>query len=270
MTFRLAYDANIRPAADHWAVVFYEGKVLNVDGLIIHRFNQIDLDPSSNSAPLFIGYWQDNPCFLVGLGEDTVQENRVFSSLRQQLGVVDDNLFALAGRAAQLYHWLVYHRFCGRCGERNQLHYRELMLACAACEATFYPTIAPCVIGIITRGEQCLLAHNAQFKPNLYSTLAGFIEVGESAEQAFCREVAEEVGIVIKNLHYVESQVWPFPSQLMLAFSAEYAGGEICVDGVEIVDAQWFSADNMPAIPPPETVSGRLIRAHIGRVHRPG
>ncbi|HEY7774190.1 MAG TPA: NAD(+) diphosphatase [Marinagarivorans sp.] len=179
--------------------------------------------------------------------------------LRQLMGEVDSQHFALLSRAAQLEHWWRHHRFCGKCGANTRLHHAELALACGACRALYFPRISPCVIGLITRGKYCLLAKHARSKGQRYSCLAGFIEVGESAEQAFMREVHEEVGLRVANLRYVTSQNWPFPSQLMLGYFADYNGGEIAVDGVEIEHADWFGADNLQELPPKGTISRNLI-----------
>src|SRR5690606_2600872 len=123
----------------------------------------------------------------------------------------------------------------------------------------YYPRIAPCVIGIVIRERTCLLAHNANFTEGLYSVIAGFIEPGETAEQALVREIREETGIEVERLEYICRQPWPFPSQLMLGFVAHYKSGEIQVDGVEITDADWFTPDALPRVPPPHTISGKLI-----------
>ena len=122
----------------------------------------------------------------------------------------------------------------------------------------------PCVIVLVTRGEHCLLARNAAWPPNRYSSLAGFIEAGESAEQALHREVFEEVGLEITNLRYFGSQSWPYPGQLMLGFIADAITDDIKIDGVEIAEADWFRYDQMPGIiAPPTIMSGRLLQQYI-------
>ncbi|MEZ5567243.1 MAG: NAD(+) diphosphatase [Halioglobus sp.] len=125
------------------------------------------------------------------------------------------------------------------------------------------PAYRPCVIVLITRGEELLLARNANFPQPMYSTLAGFIEAGESAEATLVREVREEVGVEVGNLRYFQSQAWPFPNQLMLGFFAEYAGGEIVCDELEIADAQWFHYTRLPMIPPVASISGQLIQHYV-------
>ena len=126
-----------------------------------------------------------------------------------------------------------------------------------------YPTISPCVLCLIKKDNHILLARNAMFPDGLYSVLAGFIETSETAEQTLQREVEEEVGLKVKNIKYFGSQSWPFPSQLMIGYECEYDSGEINVDGIEIVDAKWFSINDLPRTPPNSTLSGRLINSYI-------
>lgn len=180
-------------------------------------------------------------------------------NLRDILYQCGEHEFSLLSRAAQLSHWWQTHAYCGKCGAPNELHSHELALECSACHYLVYPRISPCIIVLITRGEQCLLARHARSKTARYSCLAGFIEAGESAEHAVRREVMEEVGITLGDLQYVRSQAWPFPSQLMLGYYADYQAGDIAVDGHEIIDAQWFSKDNLPELPPSGSISRQLI-----------
>lgn len=213
----------------------------------------------------FLGYWRDRPCYALEIDEvdqlDAMQFQK--GNLYQILGRVDEQLFALAGRASQLLDWERDHQFCGRCGERMQVDMGERAMRCMPCSTINYPRIAPCIIVLVTRGEELLLARNANFPRPMYSTLAGFIEAGETAEETLVREVREEVGVEVRNLRYFQSQSWPFPNQLMLGFFAEYAGGEIVCDHMEIADAQWFHYSKLPMIPPESSVSGQLIQHYI-------
>jgi NAD+ diphosphatase len=215
----------------------------------------------------FLGYWHEQPCYAVEIDEvdevDPLQYQR--GNLYQILGRVDEQLFALAGRASQLLDWERDHRFCGRCGQQMRVDTTERAMRCDPCRTINYPRIAPCVIVLVTRGEELLLARNANFPRPMYSTLAGFIEAGETAEETLIREVREEVGVEVRNLEYFQSQSWPFPNQLMLGFFAEYAGGDIVCDQVEIADAQWFHYSDLPLIPPVSSVSGQLIQHYIDR-----
>jgi NAD+ diphosphatase len=213
----------------------------------------------------FLGYWEDRPCYVLEI--DTVDQPDPMQyqkgNLYHILGRVDEQLFALAGRASQLLDWERDHQFCGRCGSQMRVDTQERAMRCDPCRVINYPRIAPCVIVLVTRGEELLLARNANFPQPMYSTLAGFIEAGETAEQTLQREVREEVGLEIANLRYFQSQSWPFPNQLMLGFFAEYAGGEIVCDLTEIADAQWYHYSDLPMIPPESSISGQLIQHHI-------
>lgn len=213
----------------------------------------------------FLGYWRDQPCYVLEIDEvdqlDPLQYQK--GNLYQILGRVDEQLFALVGRASQLLDWERDHQFCGRCGEQMRVDVDERAMRCDPCKTINYPRIAPCIIVLVTRGEELLLARNANFPVPMYSTLAGFIEPGETAEETLAREVREEVGVEVRNLQYFQSQSWPFPNQLMLGFFAEYAGGEIVCDLTEIVDASWFHYSELPMIPPVSSVSGQLIQHYI-------
>lgn len=218
----------------------------------------------------FLGYWEDQPCFVVEIDEQDEPDPMQYQkgNLYHILGRVDERLFALAGRASQLLDWERDHQYCGRCGSAMELDVQERAMRCIPCRQINYPRIAPCVITLVTRGEEMLLARNANFPAPMYSTLAGFIEAGETAEETLIREVKEEVGVDVGNLRYFQSQSWPFPNQLMLGFFAQYEGGEIVCDEVEIADAQWFHPSELPMIPPESSISGQLIAHHIQSLKR--
>ncbi len=183
--------------------------------------------------------------------------------LRSQLEIVSVDVFQLAGRALQVAQWFYDHRFCGRCGQETHQDHIDRAKICTHCELRFYPRISPCMIVLIRRGEEILLAHHQRATRVMYSTLAGFVEAGESVEDCVRREVMEEVGLKVGKLEYFRSQPWPFPGQLMLGFFAEYESGEIQIDPVEIVDAKWFRYDQLPQTPAPASVAGQLIAHHI-------
>lgn len=179
-------------------------------------------------------------------------------TLRGLLAEGPADLAQAAGRAAQLLAWEATHRFCGSCGAANARSPEELVRVCPGCGAATYPRISPAVIMAVRRDEELLLVRRAG-STSFWSVLAGFVEPGETLEQAVVREVAEEAGIDVVDVRYEGSQPWPFPSQLMIGFTARYAGGELRVDETELAEARWFAPDELPTIPPPFTIANRLI-----------
>lgn len=181
--------------------------------------------------------------------------------IRQLLQVWTSAQFEQASRAIQLLEWRRNHQFCSHCGHKTEAHPRgEYAMICPDCGYHQYPRVNPCVITIITRGDnEILLAKNARNTSGMYGLIAGFVEVGETLEDAVRRETFEEVGLKLKNIQYLASQPWPFPSNLMLAFKAEYAEGEIELQEDEISDAAFFHFDQLPLIPFKGSIAHAMI-----------
>lgn len=207
-------------------------------------------------APL--GEWQGQ-VYGVKLVKKSNLPQYNWINLRKKLGLIDDAMFMLAGRALQLCQWQLDHAYCGRCGGATSSDAQDAARVCISCQLRFYPRISPCMIVAVTKGDQILLAHHKRANRLVYSTLAGFVEAGERVEDCVRREVFEEVGVRIKQPRYLLSQPWPFPSQLMLGFIAEYDSGEILIDEKEILDARWFRYDALPETPSGASVAGQLI-----------
>lgn len=164
-------------------------------------------------------------------------------------------------RAKALYEWLGKTRYCPICGTRLEpgTSEEETSLVCPNCHNIIFPRIEPCIIVLVNRGDDILLALHRNRISKYYSCIAGFMEAGESAKQAVRREIMEETGICVRNIRYFGSQSWPFPSQLMLGFTAEYESGEIHVQESELQRAAWFPRNNCPATPPKGSIAYRLI-----------
>jgi len=159
--------------------------------------------------------------------------------------------------------WLDATRFCPYCGQPLRLHATENALECPACGRLHYPRIEPCIITLISRGEEILLLRSVRDTAGIYACLAGFVEIGETLEQALRREVREETSLEVKDIRYAGSQGWPFPDQLMVGFYAEYESGEIRIQESEIADAQWFRRDALPPLPKPGSIAWRLINGRL-------
>ncbi|MCB1645431.1 MAG: NAD(+) diphosphatase [Pseudomonadales bacterium] len=205
-------------------------------------------------------------CYTLEVPSETTGE---FGNLRSLFGKTDAMMFSLAGRAVQIVDWYRSHRFCGRCGKPATEHRADRAMVCEDCNIHSYPRLSPSIIVLIHRGNQVLLARNHRFPEGMFSTLAGFVEPGESIEQTLIREVEEEVGVRVTNLEYHGSQPWPFPNSLMLGFHAEYESGEIVLQEEEIADARWFDCDNLPMIPGKVAISRWLIDAYLTRIGVP-
>ena len=208
----------------------------------------------------FLGLLEGRPCFVAELTEDvSVSEGLSFTGLRELFASSDEDVIRAAGTGNQLNQWNRNHQYCGKCGGPTADKKEERAKICTRCGLTIYPRLSPAVIVAVTRGDRILLARSPRFPGKFYSVLAGFVEPGETLEECVKREVFEEVDIAVKNIRYFGSQPWPFPDSLMLAFTAEYAHGEIHVDNVEIADADWFPPDCLPKIPPRISIARRLI-----------
>ena len=230
------------------------------------RRDAVEDDFGAGSKGIFMGFWEGTPCYAVEVDHHHVDPMRhVTGNLFSLLGRVPDPVFHAYGRAVQLLSWERDHRFCGRCGQPTQPADSGRALGCPSCRLDCYPRLSPCVIFGITKGDSLLLAAAQNRRLNFYSTLAGFIEPGETAEQAVAREAMEEVGLEVENVRYFGSQAWPFPGQLMLGFYADYKGGEIQVDPEEIEEAYFFTREALPPIPPPASIAGQLIHNFFGR-----
>lgn len=223
--------------------------------------NNIDLDSEH-----YLGIWQNQHCYCAHISNipTLFQHDYTFKPLREAaLSLLNTELFHIAGKALQIINWDKNHLYCSRCKNKLRLSTEERSKVCDACQLHFYPRLSPCIIVLVKRGKEILLARSPHFTQHIYGLLAGFIEPGESVEHAVEREVMEEVGLKIKNIRYHFSQPWPFPDSLMLGFTADHAAGEITIDGIEIEDAGWFTVDNLPTIPTSISIARKLIDSFI-------
>lgn len=200
-------------------------------------------------------------------GEVTLEaeapEGMAFRDLRGIFAILDEEFFGVAGRAKQIVAWHATHRFCGRCGGETEQAKGEMAMRCTRCGMMHYPRVSPAVIVRVRRDDEVLLARSPGFPPGLHSVLAGFVEPGESIEETVRRELREEVGIEVENLRYFGSQSWPFPNSLMIAFTADYAGGELTPEPAEIEAAGWYAPHDLPPLPPKVSIARRMIDAMV-------
>lgn len=227
-------------------------------------------------APLFVAHDGTRTIYAARPKSDAaLPEGVSFSGVRPLFATLPEPLLHLVGRAIACLEFEETHRFCGRCGSLTEPQTLlvpgddasavERARICKTCSLTFHPRIPPAVIVLVERGNQLLLARGANFPPGRFSAVAGFVEIGESLEQAAQREVREEVGVEISDLRYFGSQPWPFGHSLMIGFRAQYAGGELKPDGLEIVEAGWYERQALPFLPPSLSIARRLIDEFVNR-----
>jgi NAD+ diphosphatase len=208
----------------------------------------------------YLGLLDGRHCFSAEIPDGSeLPDGWSFQGLRRLYGLLPEELFWTAGRAIQIVAWDRDHQYCGRCATPTENMPSERAKLCPKCGLHSYPRLSPAIIVLIERGNQLLLARSHGHPPGRYSVLAGFVEPGETLEEAVVREINEEVGLQVKNIRYFGSQPWPFPNSLMIAFTCEYAGGDIVLEEAEMAEADWFTADNLPQIPPSISISRALI-----------
>ncbi len=217
--------------------------------------------------PLCIGLWHDRPIRAVSVGRQCVVPRpfvaEPFNAAEERL---DDQLLTLGGLALQILGWERHCAVCSRCGKGLERIPGTWGKRCTGCGHEHFPHIHPCVIVLVRRGSEFLLVRKAAWPKGRYSLVAGFLDIGESLEECVCREVAEETGIKVRNLRYVGSQNWPFPSQLMAGYVADYAGGAIRADEAEIEDARWFCVEEMPeSLPATRSIARWIIDTYALR-----
>ncbi|HXK76688.1 MAG TPA: NAD(+) diphosphatase [Bacteroidaceae bacterium] len=186
-------------------------------------------------------------------------EGYIWVGMRDAYDVLANKLYTAVGKAHQMHYWALTHRYCGKCGTPT-IQASPNMMKCPACHEEYFPRISPAMIVRITRGkDEIFLVQSRGFRKAFKGLVAGFMEVGESLEETVLREVREETGLEIKNINYFGSQPWPYPSGLMLGFTAEYAGGEVHLQEEELISGQFYHRDNLPAIPKKLSLARLLI-----------
>ncbi len=246
-----------------WYFLFQNRKLLALKGekgISIPRVNDPSNLPVSLGSLLYMGSLNGTHCFAGVIDPDlSLPENLSLHDLRSVYGLIDEDLFAVAGRALVLAHWDLSCKFCTQCGTPLDRRLNERAKFCALCDISYYPKLSPAIIVAVVKDDQILLARGAHFPIGRYSVIAGYVDIGETLEQCVRREVREEAGIEIKNISYFASLPWPCSDSLMVGFTAEYSSGSIQTDGVEITEAGWFRADALPEVPGKVSLARKLV-----------
>ena len=250
--------------SEGWWFAFRQGDLLLVEGEAGDLLPLRTEDPAAAGLAVvrrqYLGTIGGAPTWSAELDADAQPPpGATFLGLRALFGRLPETLYAVAGRAAQIVAWERDHRFCGRCGTATEHAPGERARRCPACGLMAYPRVSPAVIVLIEKDDRILLARGHQFPSGRFGIVAGFVEAGESLEEAVAREVAEEVGLRLRDVRYWGSQPWPFPHNLMLGFRADWAAGEIEIAPSELAEAGWYGLNDLPNIPPKLSIARRLI-----------
>jgi NAD+ diphosphatase len=254
-------------------IIFCDGKILYDHDKKTYCFEPKDLNTLDSYSP-FLSIAKDTLLdeyyYSIEIAPNTdilgifIDPAKIeFTDFRTTLSFIDPSDFKLISRASILINWKAANQFCSTCGNKTLFNSKEGAPDCECLAPPRYPIISPCIITLIHDKDRILLGRSKFFPPNMFSTLAGFIEAGENAEEALVREVMEEVNVKVSDIKYYGSQSWPFPSQLMLGYFCKYVEGEIKLNDAELEEARWFHLDDLPMIPPDSSISGQLIRSYI-------
>lgn len=233
-----------------WLIIYNQEKVLlNKNHTLLNKIDVTSLEPYF-LRQFTLGDFNGIEYFCAEINEDIqVYEDFHVISLKQALSMLYPEHYAMGVKAYSVMHWDRNHQFCGRCATPT-IHKAPLFERfCPSCNLSFFPRISPSIIVLVYREDELVMARSPHFAPGIYGLIAGFVEIGESLEDTIHREVKEEVGLQVKNIRYFGSQPWPFPDSFMVAFTAEYASGELVIDNEEIEDAGWYRYDNLPGRP---------------------
>lgn len=248
------------PASDGVWLLLHGNKLLTVAGAQGPQLPETTLGLGSSQAPLYLGRWDGRPCRLLNLSPDAViPANLQSHSLLDNNPQIPLAMLSLAGVAQMIRHWEQTSQYCGNCGGAMDYIAGSWGKQCQSCHREHYPRLHPCVIGLVVKGDEILLVRKAEWADGRYGLVAGFVDFGECLEEAMAREVQEETGIIINNIRYLGSQCWPFPSQLMTGFVADYVSGEIQLQADELQDGGWYKLDQLPVIPPQRSIARYLI-----------
>ena len=224
--------------------------------------------PYQEEAPTALKEWT-NVHTITPFGDDDVRTYTIdgpvidnpryeMCGLRATYNKLPHDLYQIAGKCQEILYWDANTRFCGVCGGPMKMN-TEISKRCTHCGKEIWPLLATAIIVLIHREDKVLLVHARNFRGKFFGLVAGFVETGETLEEAVVREVHEEVGIKIKNIRYFASQPWPYPCGLMVGFTADYVSGELHLQRSELDDAGWFDRDHLPPVPDKMSIARQLI-----------
>ncbi|RKD92063.1 NAD(+) diphosphatase [Mangrovibacterium diazotrophicum] len=255
------YKANQLVADSDWLFYFENNQLLvkpTGDQFFIPK--KKDFPAVDTTSATFLFSLNEASCFLISGKPEIDSADFEYKDMNFIRAIDQPEIAWTALAAFQLMNWYKQNKFCGKCGSPMQLKADERAIVCPSCKNLVFPKISPAVITAIICDDKILLARNASFTNNRFALIAGYVDIGETLEQAVCREIKEEVGLEITKLHYYASQPWPLSGSLMLGFVAEADDRQpIVIDNKEIVEAGWFSRGQLPNVPNNTSIAGEMI-----------
>lgn len=260
----------------------WRARLLKLEGLdpVLDADGALQWGTLADCAPdaelVFLGMRDGHACFAAVPEQGEAGPLQMGSRARAAMGILGPDDLAAYGMARSLVDWHARHRFCAVCGQPTNPAKAGWQRDCGACGGQHFPRVDPVTIMLVEHDGKLLLGRQPRFPKGFYSALAGFVEPGESIEEAVTREVLEEAGIKARKVSYVASQPWPFPSQLMIGCHAEADDSALTIDRTELEDARWFSRDEVADAmarregaaftpPPPQAIAHSLLHWWLGK-----
>jgi len=259
-SFENTYKANQEMTKDSYVFIFEDNSLLlkqENDTVSFPRMRDITI---GNNEGIYLFSLDGVSCFWLSKCPLIEKDNYVYHEIRFLHTIAEGEIDFLSGVALHLKNWYEQHCYCGKCGSKTQHKDDERALVCSHCGHTVFPNISPAIIVAIICGDKILLARGVNFPEGFFSLVAGYTDVGETAEETIAREVREEVGIVLSSVRYYKSQPWAFSGSLMLAFIAEADDSQpIIIDPKEIAEANWYHRNSLPNCPTDRSIAGEII-----------
>lgn len=243
--------------------IFYKDKLLLAkqgEKFAVPAGEEAPVGLSKSSSVMEVGTMDDGtPIKTFALSAPVINDTAFeWVDLRKSFHLLPREHYLKAGKCRELIYWDSNTQYCGTCGTPLRMH-TPISKRCPQCGREIWPALSPAIIVLVHKGNEALLVHARNFKGDYYGLVAGFVETGETLEEAVHREVAEETGITITNLRYFGSQPWPYPNGLMVGFEADYVAGNIHLQKEELSYGAWFSKENLPAVPDKLSIARKMI-----------
>lgn len=239
--------------------------VFHNDQLLLQKKGETYTIPYAEQPPVAVSRslivnMPDGTAAMVACTDTALSETGEYEAvgLRASYDFLDENLYNMAGKASQILFWDKHSRFCPVCGIKT-VQTTPISKQCPSCKYEMFPAVSAAILVLIRKGNSILLVHARNFKGTFNSLVAGFLETGETLEQCVEREVMEETGLKIRNITYWGNQPWPYPSNLMVGFIADYAGGELKLQDEELSGGAFYTKDNLPELPRKLSLARKMI-----------